>query len=65
MLRTSNAIRVNIPLLQAYVAGTSKVIAKVSLGRKDGWTSIGTGQGREISVISATLTGTIHHEGTR
>jgi len=65
ILRTPDTVRLNIPLLQAYVMGTSNVIAKLNLGRKDGWTSLGTGQGRELSVISATLTGTIHHEGVR
>lgn len=65
MLRAHGTTQITIPLLQSYIATTSKVVAKVNLGRQDGWKSLGSGEGRELSVVSATLTGTLRHEGVR
>ncbi|KAA1467910.1 hypothetical protein DENSPDRAFT_833073 [Dentipellis sp. KUC8613] len=54
-----------IPLLSAYVSGTSSVVARVELGRRDGWKSLGHGEGRELSVLSASVVGTLIHRGIR
>ena len=40
-------------------------MAKVELGRRDGWKSLGEGHGRELSVLTATLRGNIRLEGLR
>jgi hypothetical protein len=57
--------RITIPLLQSYAPSTGTVVAKLNLGRQDNWKNLGTGEGRELSVLSATLTGTLRHEGIR
>lgn len=51
--------------MSSYVPGTSRIIAKVELGRRDSWTTLGQGEGREISVVSAALKGTVRHHGVR
>jgi len=48
-----------------FVTGANMVIAKLDLGRRDGWKGIGRGEGRELSVYSATLRGTLKHRGVR
>lgn len=60
-----DTIEFDVPLLNSYTPGTSKVLAKVELGRRDGWKSVGNGEGREISVLSSTLRGVIRHHGVR
>ena len=54
-----------IPLITSFTPGTSRVMAKVELGRRDGWKSLGEGHGRELSVLTATLRGNIRTEGLR
>ena len=54
-----------MPLIDNFVAGTNLVTAKVDLGRRDGWKGIGRGEGRELSVYSATLRGALRHRGVR
>jgi hypothetical protein len=54
-----------VALLKSYAVGTANVLAKVQLGRQDGWKSIGHGEGREISVLSASLRGVVKHHGLR
>jgi len=54
-----------VPLIDNFATGTNLVIAKVDLGRRDGWREIGRGEGRELSVYSATLRGTLRHQGIR
>jgi len=58
-------VDMNVPLLTSYAAGTTQVVAYLTLGRKDGWRSLGSGEGREISVLSASLRGEIRHHGVR
>ncbi|EGO05179.1 hypothetical protein SERLA73DRAFT_174147 [Serpula lacrymans var. lacrymans S7.3] len=58
-------VDMDIPLLLSYVTGVSRVIAKIELGRRDGWKSIGTGEGRELSVVSASLRGIVRRHGIR
>ncbi|KAF9650082.1 hypothetical protein BDM02DRAFT_1535313 [Thelephora ganbajun] len=57
--------KLKVPLLDNFATGTNLVIAKIDLGRRDGWKGIGRGEGRELSVYSATLRGTLRHHGMR
>jgi hypothetical protein len=41
------------------------VIANIEVGRRDHWRSLGAGEGRELSVLSANLRGTLRHKGVR
>ncbi|KAI0036639.1 hypothetical protein K488DRAFT_28500, partial [Vararia minispora EC-137] len=54
-----------VPLLTEYIAGSSKAIARVELGRKDHWKNLGPGQGREVSVLAVTLEGVLKYHGIR
>jgi len=57
--------KLEISLIDNFVTSTSLVKAKVDLGRRDGWMGIGRGEGRELSVYSAMLRGTLRHRGVR
>jgi len=63
--RRSNVIDITVPLFSFFVPGTSHVLAKLELGRRDGWKSLGEGHGRELSVLSASLQGGVQLEGLR
>lgn len=65
LLGSPSTIKVDIPLLFQFTFGTSVVNARLELGRSDGWKSIGNGQGRELSVLEATLKGTVRPRGIR
>ncbi|KAI0316622.1 hypothetical protein OF83DRAFT_1084145 [Amylostereum chailletii] len=54
-----------IPLLAEYTSGTSPIVARVEVGRRDGWKNVGSGEGREVSVLSASLEGAIVYRGIR
>lgn len=54
-----------VPLLSNLAPGTSRVIATVILGRQDGWKSLGSGEGREVTVLDAHLRGAIRYHGIR
>jgi hypothetical protein len=58
-------VQFDVPLLTSYTAGTTKVMAKIEIGRQDGWKGIGNGEGREITVLAASLQGVIKHHGIR
>jgi hypothetical protein len=58
-------VEFDVPLLDSYSTRATNVFAKVELGRRDGWRSIGSGEGRELSVLSSSLRGTIRHHGIR
>jgi hypothetical protein len=57
--------KLKVPLMSNFVTMSNSVIAKVDLGRRDGWKGIGHGEGRELSVYSATLRGVLRHHGIR
>jgi hypothetical protein len=65
LLGSPSTIKVDIPLLSQFILGTSVVNARLELGRSDGWKGIGNGQGRELSVLEATLKGTVRPKGIR
>ncbi|KAJ6509392.1 hypothetical protein C8R47DRAFT_1208580 [Mycena vitilis] len=58
-------VDVHISLLTAHAPGASRVIATVEVGRRDNWKSLGTEQGRELSVVAASLQGVVVHHGIR
>lgn len=60
-----SAIDLDMTILSSFVAKTSDVLAFVEIGRRDGWRSLGNGQGREVSVLSAKLRGREIPRGTR
>ncbi|EIN14085.1 hypothetical protein PUNSTDRAFT_59363 [Punctularia strigosozonata HHB-11173 SS5] len=61
----SQLIDITIPLLDAYSASSRGIVARIEVGRKDEWRSVGAGQGREVSVISLSLRGALRHKGLR
>ncbi|KAJ7706327.1 putative adipose-regulatory protein-domain-containing protein [Mycena rosella] len=63
--RTPVVLDVYVPLLASYAAGASHVIATVQVGRRDNWKSLGNEQGRELSVVAASLRGVVVHHGIR
>lgn len=54
-----------IPMLESFEADSSSLSARVEIGRRDDWKLLGTGQGRELSVISASLRGLAVPHGIR
>ncbi|KIP11421.1 hypothetical protein PHLGIDRAFT_474304 [Phlebiopsis gigantea 11061_1 CR5-6] len=62
---TPGMVEIAIPLLSNIETGTSSAIAHVELGRQDHWRTLGTGEGRELSVSSALLRGMVVHKGIR
>ncbi|KAF9244566.1 hypothetical protein BU15DRAFT_41957 [Melanogaster broomeanus] len=56
-------INLDVPLLASYAPGTSKVNARIDIGRRDEWRSLGGGEGRELSVCTAFLRGVVRHQG--
>ncbi|KAF8560232.1 hypothetical protein OG21DRAFT_1473689 [Imleria badia] len=58
-------INLDVPLLSSHVPGTSKMNARIDLGRRDGWKSLGNGEGRELSVWNAVLRGAVRRHGIR
>jgi len=58
-------IDVHVPLLTSFAPGAKHVIATVEVGRRDNWKSLGNEQGREVSVVSASLRGVVVHHGIR
>lgn len=57
--------KLKVPLMDNIVTVSNSVMAKVGLGRRDGWKGIGRGEGRELSVYSATLRGALRYHGIR
>jgi len=54
----------NVPLLDYFVSA-SNLAATVEIGRADSWSTIGTGQGREVNILSASLKGLAIPHGIR
>ncbi|KAK7064343.1 hypothetical protein R3P38DRAFT_2823900 [Favolaschia claudopus] len=63
--RAPSVIDVKVPLLTEFTPGARLVIANVEVGRRDNWKAVGSGEGREVSVISASLNGIVVHHGIR
>jgi hypothetical protein len=58
-------VNLDIVFLESHAPGASRIIARVELGRRDGWRALGNGEGRELSVFSASLRGTVKRHGIR
>ncbi|KAF8525169.1 hypothetical protein BU17DRAFT_74550 [Hysterangium stoloniferum] len=65
VLGSQPIIKLDIPLLSQFVAGSTNIIAYLELGRPDAWKNIGSGQQREISIAQSTLKGTVRPTGIR
>ncbi|KAF7800046.1 hypothetical protein EIP86_011289 [Pleurotus ostreatoroseus] len=65
MLGQMRTIQLNVPMISSMEPGVNTLIAQVELGRRDQWKTIGNGEGRELSVLSALLRGVVVHEGFR
>ncbi|KAI8981256.1 hypothetical protein BD414DRAFT_464337 [Trametes punicea] len=58
-------VDLNIPMLQNFVIGTTRALARVEVGRRDQWKTLGEGHGREVSVLSGYIRGVVLHHGVR
>ncbi|KAG2159703.1 putative adipose-regulatory protein-domain-containing protein [Suillus bovinus] len=58
-------VNLDVLFLESHAPGVSRAIARVELGRRDGWRALGNGEGRELTVFSASLRGTVKHHGIR
>ena len=63
LLGSPATVKLDIPLVSQFVSGTSTVHARLEVGRADGWRGIGNGHGRELTVLEATLKGTVRPRG--
>ncbi|KAI0361174.1 hypothetical protein OH77DRAFT_1391809 [Trametes cingulata] len=58
-------VDLNIPMLKDFVLGATRALARVELGRRDQWKTLGEGHGRELSVLSGYIRGVVLHHGVR
>jgi len=65
LIYSQGTVEMGIPLLSSYSLGVTNVVAHVELGRADQWRTLGSGQGRELSVLSGLLRGVVVHRGFR
>lgn len=63
--RTPRLLEIIIPLVSSTVIKTYSVNARVEIGRRDAWKSLGMGEGRELSVHTAFLRGEMRPQGLR
>jgi hypothetical protein len=59
------SVHVNVPLLDSFVTTSTTVVAAVEIGRADSWATIGTGHGREVNILFASLKGLAIPHGIR
>ncbi|KAM5531877.1 hypothetical protein V8D89_014431 [Ganoderma adspersum] len=58
-------VDLDIPMLNDFVVGTSRATAKIALGRRDHWKTLGEGHGRELAVLSGSIRGVVIYHGIR
>ncbi|PIL31563.1 hypothetical protein GSI_06265 [Ganoderma sinense ZZ0214-1] len=58
-------VDLDIPMLKDFVVGTSRAMAKIELGRRDHWKTLGEGHGRELAVLSGSIRGVVIYHGIR
>lgn len=63
--RATRLVQLTVPLASSLVTGVNRMRAHVELGRKDGWKPLGHGEGREVSVYAASLSGIVRPQGLR
>ena len=56
---------ISVPMLESFIPSKANLDVAVEIGRRDGWRTLGTGQGREVSVHSASLRGLAVPHGVR
>lgn len=64
MFRSSH-LEFVIPMLSSFYAQAENLRAYVEIGRRDGWKSLGHGEGRELSVIAAAIRGEVRPTGIK
>ncbi|XP_006463954.1 hypothetical protein AGABI2DRAFT_75106 [Agaricus bisporus var. bisporus H97] len=52
---SSSIANIDTIVLSSFIAKTSYLLARVEIGRQDGWRTLGDGRGREVSILSASL----------
>lgn len=52
-------------MLESFIPGKANLDVAVEVGRRDGWRTLGAGEGREVSVLSASLRGLAVPHGIR
>ncbi|KAG8836298.1 hypothetical protein FRC17_007448 [Serendipita sp. 399] len=63
---SSKYVDVTIIILANWTPGTSSQLqATLEVGRRDGWKSIGKGEGREVTILEAFVKGSVQLHGTR
>ncbi|THV05985.1 hypothetical protein K435DRAFT_646222 [Dendrothele bispora CBS 962.96] len=62
---TPGVVTVDVPMLSAFVPGTTSLDAEIQIGRKDNWKGLGNGEQREVSIVYASLKGVVAHKGIR
>ncbi|TBU62059.1 hypothetical protein BD310DRAFT_990344 [Dichomitus squalens] len=58
-------VNLELPMLNDFVVGTSRATARVELGRRDQWRTLGEGHGRELAVLSGSVRGFVRKHGIR
>ncbi|KJA29301.1 hypothetical protein HYPSUDRAFT_61326 [Hypholoma sublateritium FD-334 SS-4] len=56
---------ISVPMLEAFIPTKANLDVAVEIGRRDGWRTLGAGEGREVSVLSASLRGLAVPHGIR
>ncbi|KAF9462083.1 hypothetical protein BDZ94DRAFT_1131692, partial [Collybia nuda] len=64
-LRNPSTLTLDVPILSSYVPGSPRLLASVELGRQDSWMNLGSGEGREIRVVNASIKGLVVRHGIR
>ncbi|KAG8753120.1 hypothetical protein FRC14_006412 [Serendipita sp. 396] len=65
-LSSSGYVDVTISILPDWIPGTSSpLFATLEVGRRDSWKSLGSGEGREVTILEAFVRGSVQLHGTR
>lgn len=65
LLSRSALAKITIPVFEDLVPAYSTLRAKVEIGRADGWRSLGTGAGKELTIAEAYLHAAVKLRGIR
>ncbi|KAG8951631.1 hypothetical protein FRC04_005919 [Tulasnella sp. 424] len=63
LLPSSGTTTVTVPIFDSLVPGYGTVRAKIEVGRQDGWTTVGKGEGKELAVVQAFIKGNVKLRG--
>ncbi|KAG8909108.1 hypothetical protein FRC01_007128, partial [Tulasnella sp. 417] len=59
----SGTTTITIPIFDSLVPSYDTVRAKIEVGRQDGWTTVGKGEGTEFAVAQAFIKGNVKLQG--